>query len=64
MIDQENFQQRPMRTNCKQLQQIGQYLLKYHNHSPIFITNFTHSDQNLASLLLVNLMGFFPNSKF
>ena len=51
MIDQENFQQRPMRTNCKQLQKIGQYSLKCHNHSPISITNFSHSDQNLVPIL-------------
>ena len=44
MIDQENFQQLPMRTNCKELEKIGQYSLKCHNHSPIFITNFSHSD--------------------
>ena len=47
MIDQENFEQRPMRTNCKQLRKIGQYLLKCHNHSPTLITNFSHSDQHL-----------------
>ena len=51
MIDQENFQQRPMRTNCKQLQKIGQYSLKCHNHSTIFITNFSHADQHLVPIL-------------
>ena len=51
MIDQENYQQRPMRRNCKQLQKIGRYSLKCHNHSPIFITNFSHADQHLVPLL-------------
>ena len=51
MIDQENFQQQPMRKNYKQLQKIGQYSLKCHNHSPIFITNFSQSDQHLAPVL-------------
>ena len=32
MIDQENFQQRPMWTNCKQLQKTGQSSFKCHNH--------------------------------
>ena len=51
MTDQEDFQQQPMRTNCKQLQKIGQYSLKCHNHSPISITNFSHSDQYLVPVL-------------
>ena len=51
MTDQENFQQRPMRTNCKQLQKIGQYSLKCHNHSPISITKFSHTDQHLVPIL-------------
>ena len=51
MIDQENFQQRPMRINCKQLQKSGQYSFKCHNHSPIFITHFPHSDQHLVPIL-------------
>ena len=51
MTDQENFQQQPMRTNCRQLQKIGQYSLKCHNHSPIFVTNFSHSDQHLVPIL-------------
>ena len=50
MIDQENFQQRLRRTNCKQFQKIGQYLLKCHNHSPVFITKCSHSDQHLPIL--------------
>ena len=50
MNDQEDFQQQPMRTNCKQLQKIGQYSLKCHNHSPISI-NFSHSDQYLVPIL-------------
>ena len=37
--------------NYKQLQKIGQYSLKCHNHSPIFITNFSQSDQHLAPVL-------------
>ena len=48
MTDQENLQQQPMRTNCKQLLKIRQYSLKCHNHSQIFITNFSHSDQNFV----------------
>ena len=51
MTDQENFQQQTMRTYCKQLQKIEQDSLKCHNHSPIFITNFSHSDQNLVPIL-------------
>ena len=51
MIDQENFQQRPIRINCKQLQKSGQYSFKCHNHSPIFITHIPHSDQHLAPIL-------------
>ena len=39
MTDQENFQQRAKRTNCKQLQKIEQYSLKCPNESPMFITN-------------------------
>ena len=50
----------PMRKNCKQLQNIGQYSLKCHNHSPISITNFSHSDQNLVPILSCH---FFPVGK-
>ena len=51
MIDEENFQQQPTWKNCKQLQKIGQCSLKCHNHSPVFIKNFSHSDQNLVPIL-------------
>ena len=51
MIDQENFQQRLRRTNCKPFQKIGQYLPKSHSHSPIFITKFSHSDQHFVPIL-------------
>ena len=47
----------PMRKNCKQLQKIGQYLLKSHNHLPISITNFSYSDQKLVPILSCH---FFP----
>ena len=67
MIDEENFQQRPMWTNCKQLGQldkkIGQCSLKCHNHSPVFITNFSHSDQNLRLRLSPNIVLSLSSSK-
>ena len=50
MIDQENFQQRPKRTNYKQLQKIEQCLWKCPNHSPIF-TDISHSDLNFVPTL-------------
>ena len=60
MIDQENFQQRPKRTNCKQLQKIEQCLCKCPNHSPIFTTNFSHSDLKFVPTLPCH---FLPVSK-
>lgn len=42
MAEQENFQQGPVRLNCKQLQKVGLYSVKCHNHSPLSITNFSH----------------------
>ena len=50
-----------MRKNCKQLQKIGQYLLKCHNHSPISITNVSHSDQNLVPIAFEKLWNIFKN---
>ena len=47
----------PMRKNCKQLQKIGQYLLKCHNHLPISIINLSNSDLNLVPVLSCH---FFP----
>ena len=50
----------PMRKSCKQLQKVGQYLLKCYNHSLISITTFSHSDQNLVPTLSCH---FFPVGK-
>ena len=60
MINQENYQQRPKKINCKPFQKIGQCSLKCHNHSVMFMTNFAPADQNLVPVLFSH---FLPISK-
>ena len=50
----------PMRTNCKQLQKIGQCSFKCYNYSPTFIINFSRADQKLVPILSCH---FFPVRK-